>query len=122
MVAINEVRGQIGWDFGRLAQWLERLLHTQEAGGSTPPPPTIHILSKGLDSGPIPGHALPEVGAGEALDGFKLGMRAINAAFDTLVLLISSGKWREIDPVPQERSLEICSTRNRDFTNAVAAE
>ena len=25
---------------GRLAQWLERLLHTQEVGGSTPPPPT----------------------------------------------------------------------------------
>jgi hypothetical protein len=26
---------------GRLAQWLERLVHTEEVGGSTPPSPTM---------------------------------------------------------------------------------
>ena len=30
---------------GRLAQWLERLVHTEEAGGSNPPSPTIGRLS-----------------------------------------------------------------------------
>jgi hypothetical protein len=31
---------------GRLAQWLERLLHTQEVRGSTPRPPTINLGTK----------------------------------------------------------------------------
>ena len=35
------VWGRERHDFGRLAQWLERLLHTQEATGSSPVPPTI---------------------------------------------------------------------------------
>ncbi len=28
---------------GRLAQWLERLVHTEEVGGSTPPSPTMQF-------------------------------------------------------------------------------
>ena len=28
---------------GRLAQWLERLVHTEEVGGSNPPSPTIGL-------------------------------------------------------------------------------
>ena len=32
--------GENKYDFGRLAQWLERLLHTQEATGSNPVLPT----------------------------------------------------------------------------------
>ena len=35
------VWGQDRYDLGRLAQWLERLLHTQEVTGSSPVPPTI---------------------------------------------------------------------------------
>jgi hypothetical protein len=34
------VCGQAKHNFGRLAQWLERLLHTQEVTGSSPVPPT----------------------------------------------------------------------------------
>ena len=30
-----------GSALGRLAQWLERLVHTEEVGGSNPPSPTI---------------------------------------------------------------------------------
>ena len=28
---------------GRLAQWLERLVHTEEVGGSSPPSPTMWL-------------------------------------------------------------------------------
>ena len=36
-------QAQISFDFGRLAQRLERLLHTQEVTGSNPVSPTINF-------------------------------------------------------------------------------
>ena len=35
---------------GRLAQWLERLVHTEEVGGSTPPSPTMQIGTIGAQA------------------------------------------------------------------------
>ena len=35
---------------GRLAQWLERLVHTEEVGGSTPPSPTMQIETIGAQA------------------------------------------------------------------------
>ena len=67
---------------------------------------TIHLLSAGLDSGAILCHALPQNMECEPLDGFALGRRGVTAAFDTLVSLIRDERWREIEPVAQDKGLE----------------
>lgn len=80
---------------------------------------TIHLLTKGLDSGPILYHALPPGGATEP---FLLGMLAVRAAIDSLTTRISNGALDELTPVPQDRRKELRYTRNADFTDEVAAE
>ncbi len=44
---IEAVNGSLG----RLAQWLERLVHTEEVGGSNPPSPTIQAARQVPDRG-----------------------------------------------------------------------
>jgi methionyl-tRNA formyltransferase len=83
---------------------------------------TIHLLSRGLDSGPMLFHALPEIGSDDVVDGFQLGMRAVKAAFDNLIPVIRSGRLHEMPRVEQDRTREIRYTRNRDFTDEIAAE
>ena len=83
---------------------------------------TVHLLSSGLDSGAMLSHALPTLERDEPADGFALGMRAVSGAFDVLVSLVDGGRWQRIEPVVQDRSLELRYTRNRDFTDEVAAE
>jgi len=78
---------------------------------------TIHLLSKGLDSGPILLHAVPKF-AGE--DPFLFTMKAVVTAFDGLEALIQDPGWRGSPAVGQDKSLEIRYTRNSDFTDAVA--
>ena len=80
------------------------------------------MLSKGLDSGPMLCHALPVFKTGERLDGFALGMRAVQSAFNVVVELISSQRWKEVELVNQDRSRELRYSRNSDFTDAVAGE
>jgi hypothetical protein len=80
---------------------------------------TIHLLSKGLDSGPILFHALPEPAA---CDGFSLGMRAVRAAQIGLCSRISDGSVFELSAQPQDKAFEIRYTRSRDFTDAIAEE
>ena len=78
---------------------------------------TIHLLSKGLDSGPVLFHALPKA---EAIDPFIFGMRAVRAAHLALVEHLSSTE--QIEPVAQDKSRELRYTRNADFTDEVARE
>jgi hypothetical protein len=78
---------------------------------------TIHMLSKGLDSGAILFHALPEPAE---VDGFLLGMRAVRAAHLALARRIADGSLFAHDPVPQDRGLEKRYTRAADFTDADA--
>lgn len=78
---------------------------------------TIHLLSRGLDSGPILFHAIP---SDEATDGFLLGMRAVKAAHDGLLHYLSSDQLDSLTPIKQDRSLEYRYTRNVDFTDEVA--
>jgi methionyl-tRNA formyltransferase len=80
---------------------------------------TIHLLSKGLDSGSMLFHALP---AADAVDGFRLGMRSVQAAHEGLVDAIRRGWWQDHEPVLQDKSLEIRYTRNAQFNDEVAAE
>ena len=78
---------------------------------------TLHLLTAGLDSGPMIRHALPPAGV---TDGFRLGMEAVRSAHTALVELIRSG--RTDAAVPQDRGRQVRYTRNADFTDAVAAE
>jgi hypothetical protein len=80
---------------------------------------TIHLLTRGLDSGPILFHALP---AAERVDPFRLGMEAVKAAFDGFSARLTSGEIWRYEAVRQDRSLELRYTRNADFTDDVAAE
>lgn len=83
---------------------------------------TIHLLTEGLDSGPMLCHALPRLDEGEQLDGFELGMRAVRAASDTLASLITNSGLSNLEPIPQDKTLQRRYTRNADFTDEVAAE
>jgi methionyl-tRNA formyltransferase len=78
---------------------------------------TIHLLSKGLDSGPMLFHALP---IANAVDPFVYGMRAVRAAHLGLIEYLNSD--RSIEPVAQDKSKELRYTRNADFTDEVARE
>lgn len=80
---------------------------------------TVHLLSKGLDSGPMLFHVLP---AGEEHEPFTLGMRAVEAAQSAFAEALRCGRLQELKPIPQNRDLEMRYTRNADFTDEVARE
>lgn len=78
---------------------------------------TIHMLSKGLDSGDMLFHAFPEA---EAIDPFVIGMKAVKSAHNSLVEYIKSGFIKELIPVKQNNESQIRYTRNRDFNDEIA--
>lgn len=78
---------------------------------------TIHRLSRGLDSGAMLFHVRPPV---EAVDPFVFGMKAVRAAQDGLVQALKGGELLDLPTVPQDRSLEVRYTKNRDFNDAAA--
>ncbi len=80
---------------------------------------TIHLLTHGLDSGPILRHALPTLGNE---DPFGFTMKAVVAAFDAILETLKNSDWRDLSGVPQDKSLELRYTRNSDFTDEVAAD
>lgn len=80
---------------------------------------TIHLLTEGLDSGPMLFHALPKP---EAIDPFELGMKAVKAAHRGLIERFRSGELQSCDPLPQDKSLQLRYTRNSDFTDQVAGD
>lgn len=78
---------------------------------------TIHLLARGLDSGDMLFHALPER---RAVDPFLLGMQAVRAAHRSLTKAIAEGGISTLEPVAQDKNQELRYTRNRDFTDQVA--
>lgn len=80
---------------------------------------TIHMLTKGLDSGPILFHALPKA---EAIDPFLLGMKAVRAAHLSLVSKFASCEIWDMERVPQDRSRELRYSKGAEFTDEVAAQ
>lgn len=79
---------------------------------------TIHQLSKGLDSGGIYCHVLPPTTG----DVFELGMRSVESAHTAYVDLLQANRFQEWEPVPQNPDHEICYSRSKDFTDAVASD
>jgi methionyl-tRNA formyltransferase len=80
---------------------------------------TLHLLTKGLDSGPMLCHALPKA---EAVEPFELGMRAVRAGHRALMELLRDGRLATMEAVPQDKSQQMRYTRNADFTDDVARE
>ena len=81
---------------------------------------TIHRLSKGLDSGGMLFHCLPQPRQGET--GFLFTMRAVEVAHKALVASIATQALFQAKPIEQNRKQEIRYTRNSDFTDEVANE
>lgn len=79
---------------------------------------TIHLLSRGLDSGAMLFHVVPKV---EEIEPFLLGMKAVQSAHHGLVDAISTGGILEMEAVEQNKTFEIRYARNRDFTDEVAS-
>lgn len=80
---------------------------------------TIHRLTTGLDSGPILFHAVPPP---QPYEKFELGMAAVASAHRALCRSIASGTIASIDPLPQDRSLELRYSKKAEFTEAVARQ
>lgn len=80
---------------------------------------TIHLLTKGLDSGPMLFHALAPH---RACDPFELGMLAVDASQTELVRAIRNGTLHTLQPIKQDKGLEIRYSRYADFTDDVVAK
>lgn len=83
---------------------------------------TIHLLSKGLDSGPMLYHALPVLKEEGEEGPFVFTMKAVEAAQQSLVNRIASKEIFDFQPLAQDKSREIRYTRNADFNDEVASE
>lgn len=80
---------------------------------------TIHMLSRGLDSGAMLFHAMPKLAA---IDPFELGMRAVRSAHVALRAAIDDGSLLRLSGISQDKHAELRYTRNADFTDDVAAQ
>lgn len=80
---------------------------------------TIHMLTKGLDSGPMLFHAFPP---SVAQGPFRIGMMSVKAAHEAFAARVADGSIWDYPLVKQDRSLELRYTRNADFNDEVAAE
>lgn len=81
---------------------------------------TIHMLSKGLDSGDMLFHCLPKFVDGDS--PFDFTMRSVRAAHYGLCQSISDGSIISMERVVQDKTTELRYTRNSDFIDEVANE
>ena len=81
---------------------------------------TIHMLSKGLDSGDMLFHCLPKFIDGDS--PFDFTMRSVLAAHYGLCQSIGDGSIFSMERVVQDKTAELRYTRNSDFTDDVASE
>ncbi len=112
--AINIHMGMSPWFRGSATNFWALQMRMPHLVGAT-----IHRLTKGLDSGPILFHALPEV---KEYDPFDLGMAAVDAGICGMVEALDTGRINEYEPVAQDRSKEVMNCRYADFTDEVAAD
>ena len=76
---------------------------------------TIHLLSKGLDSGPILYHALSEIKE----DPFIYTMSAVKSAFESIAQKIENKTIFEHTPQIQDKSKEIKYSKKNEFNDEV---
>ena len=80
---------------------------------------TIHLLSKGLDSGDMLYHALPKA---QEIDPFVLGMQAVKVGQKSLIERVKDNSIFKYTSMPQDKNKEYRYTKNVDFTDEVAKE
>jgi len=78
---------------------------------------TIHMLSKGLDSGDMLFHALPSYEP----NPFNYTMKAVKAAHIGLINHIKNNSLNSLNKIKQNKDSEISYTKRVDFTDEVAA-
>ena len=81
---------------------------------------TIHLLSKGLDSGDMLFHCVPKLHSEDT--PFDFTMRSVLIAQQGLVSAVDSELIFSAPTVKQDKSQEIRYSRNQDFTDEVAKE
>lgn len=79
---------------------------------------TIHLISKGLDSGPILFHALSNL----KNNPFEYTMSAVKAAFESIVEKIKDKSILKIKPLNQNKKNEIRYSKLTDFNDKVINE
>ena len=81
---------------------------------------TIHMLSKGLDSGSMLYHCLPRLHEND--NPFDFTMRSVLIAQESLVKKVDSGELFSMPLVEQNDNLILRYTKNKQFTDDVAQE
>ena len=81
---------------------------------------TIHLLSKGLDSGDMLFHCVPKGSKADNL--FDFTMKSVKVAQRNLVNLIENRTILSMPTLKQDKKKEIRYSRNQDFTDKVADE
>ena len=79
---------------------------------------TIHLLSKGLDSGPMLYHAMSNL----KTNPFEYTMSTIKSAFHSIAERIKDGSIFTIKPLIQDKVKEVRYTKNADFSEDVVKE
>ncbi|MDG2266342.1 MAG: formyltransferase family protein [Candidatus Marinimicrobia bacterium] len=81
---------------------------------------TVHMLSKGLDSGDMLFHCVPKFQDSDSL--FDFTMRSVLVAQEGLVQTVKDNRIFSMSSVHQDKSLEVRYTKNNEFTDDVAKE
>tara|TARA_B110000483_G_scaffold161817_1_gene191833 strand:+ start:1719 stop:2507 length:789 start_codon:yes stop_codon:yes gene_type:complete len=76
---------------------------------------TIHLLSKGLDSGPILYHAMSNI----KINSFEYTMSTIKSAFHSIAERIKDNSIFKINPIDQDKRREIRYSRNIEFNEEI---
>jgi methionyl-tRNA formyltransferase len=79
---------------------------------------TIHLLSKGLDNGPILYHAMSNI----KKNPFEYTMSTVKSAFHSVAERIKDGSIFEIKPVVQDKNREIRYSRKIEFNEKIVKE
>ncbi len=79
---------------------------------------TIHLLSKGLDSGPILYHAMSNI----KTSPFEYTMSTIKSAFHSISERIKDNSIFKINPLVQNKSKEIRYSRKNEFNEEIVKE
>jgi methionyl-tRNA formyltransferase len=76
---------------------------------------TIHLLSKGLDSGPMLYHAMSNL----KTNPFEYTMSTVKSAFHSIAERIIDNSIFKINPLAQDKNLEIRYTKKNEFNHDV---
>ncbi len=79
---------------------------------------TIHLLSKGLDNGPMLYHAMSTL----KTTPFEYTMSAVKSAFHSIAERIKDGSLFSIEPISQDKEKQVRYSKKNDFREQVVKE